>query len=74
MIQVCEEWCGRGLITGVLDVLEEWLRDGEAGCSALYVQNIVNPRLAQFLARRGWSCPGGCEPGECMACMRQQLG
>jgi hypothetical protein len=72
-VQGCDQWRGRGLLGGLLDALEEWLRTGEAaGCSALYVQNICNPGLSKFLAGRGWSSPGGVEAeaaGDEPACM-----
>jgi GNAT superfamily N-acetyltransferase len=51
-VEVSEECQGTGVFTRLLDLLEKHTVDGSF--DALYVENILEPRLVPFLERRGY--------------------
>lgn len=52
-VQVHDGERGHGLFTGLLDALEP-LCGADHGIQALYIENVLNARLAAFLRRRGY--------------------
>jgi N-acetylglutamate synthase and related acetyltransferases len=59
-IKVNEQMQGQGIFTHWLTVIEDAAR--KAGFECVYVESLLNPRLADFLARRGYTQKGGIEP------------
>jgi hypothetical protein len=58
-IEVYDLWQKRGIFSGLLEGIEDWLTATRSGCSAVYVENISNEHLKAALSRRrGWAIPG----------------
>lgn len=61
-VGMCHEWQDRGLFTGMINVLEAYVRSGDrppgTSAQALYVSSISNLRLGELLDRRGWEVVG----------------
>lgn len=55
-ITVGEEHRGKGLFSSWLDYVEATLRGGEY--EFIYVENVLNPLLLEFLRRRGYQQTG----------------
>ena len=58
-VEVTSDKRGNGIFTEFLKVAEDLAR--ENGFDAVYVENLLNPRLASFLARRGYTQMGSQE-------------
>jgi GNAT superfamily N-acetyltransferase len=69
-IEVYDLWRRRGIFKSLLAAFEEWIVSSKHGYSAVYIQNITDKDLYEFLGRRpGWAYPGVCVCGGDDTCM-----